>query len=233
MISTDMKQTILSHLPAECPWGDTLHWYNTIDSTNTLAKQLAREGAPHGTVVIAGEQTGGRGRLGRSFSSKQGMGVYLSVVLRPNCRPEQLMHLTCAAGLAGRRAVERVSSACPDIKWPNDLIFGKKKLGGILTELGFRGNFVDYAVVGIGINCMQTTADFPSELQAIATSIVMETGNSCSPARLAAALVEEFFKLDAILLAQKDELLRQYRLACSTIPSGRARRWMWVRTVNY
>ena len=92
-----MKEQILSILNAECPWRDTLHWYDTIDSTNTEAKRLAKDGAPHGTVLIAGLQTGGRGRMGRSFQSPDGQGVYLSVILRPHCEPVQLMHLTCAA----------------------------------------------------------------------------------------------------------------------------------------
>jgi len=211
-----MKDQILSYLTTECPWRDTLYWYDSIDSTNTYAKQLAKEGAVHGTVIVAGEQTGGRGRLGRSFSSQKGMGVYLSVILRPNCTADQLMHLTCAAGLAGRNAVERVSGALPEIKWPNDLILGEKKLGGILTELGFRGNVVDYAIVGIGINCCQRKEDFPKELQTIATSLAEQTGKAFSPARLAALLTEELCKMDTLLFDHKAELLAQYRLACST-----------------
>ncbi|MBQ6840459.1 MAG: biotin--[Oscillospiraceae bacterium] len=130
-----MKQKILQKIPTECPWRDTLYWYDTIDSTNTQAKLLAQQGAPHGTVLIAGEQTGGRGRLGRTFESCAGMGVYLSVILRPNCAAEALMHLTCAAGAAMCEAVENVSGIRPGIKWINDLVVKKKKLGGILTEL--------------------------------------------------------------------------------------------------
>ena len=217
MTLTDMKDQILSYMTAECPWRDTLHWYDTLDSTNNYAKALAREGAAHGTVVIAGKQTGGRGRLGRSFSSQEGMGVYLSLILRPNCTPDKLMHLTCAAGLAGSKAVERVCGALPDIKWPNDLIFGKKKLGGILTELGFRGNLVDYAIIGIGINCLQKQEDFPEEIRAIATSIFAQTGTVCSPARLAAALIEELYQAGARLLTEKESILAQYRQVCSTL----------------
>ena len=104
-----MKQIILQKLPTECPWRDTLYWNNSTDSTNTQAKLLAQQGAPHGTVLIAGEQTGGRGRLGRSFESQIGMGVYLSVILRPQCPADKLMHLTCAAAVAMCDAVEKVS----------------------------------------------------------------------------------------------------------------------------
>ena len=125
----DMKDKILHHLTTECPWRDTLYWYDTIDSTNTRAKQLAKEGAPHGTVLIAGHQTGGRGRMGRTFQSPAGAGVYLSVILRPNCEPAQLMHLTCAAGVAMMDAVEAVSGIRPQVKWINDLVIHSKKTG--------------------------------------------------------------------------------------------------------
>ena len=87
-----MIKEILSQMHTACPWQDHLHWYDSIDSTNTKAKEMAKAGAPHGTVIAAGMQTGGRGRMGRSFSSPGGMGVYLSVILRPNCTPDKLMH---------------------------------------------------------------------------------------------------------------------------------------------
>ena len=89
-----MKNKILTYLPAECPWRDTLHWFETINSTNDHAKELAQKGAPEGTALIAGQQTGGRGRMGRSFHSPASKGMYLSVILRPQCSAAQLMHLT-------------------------------------------------------------------------------------------------------------------------------------------
>ena len=154
-----MKENILSNLTAECPCRDTLHWYPTIDSTNTQAKRLAKEGAPHGTVLIAGQQTGGRSRMGRTFQSPAGMGVYLSVILRPNCDPQQLMHLTCAAGVAMVEAVKRVCGILPQVKWINDLVVSGKKLGGILTEMSVDQGMVEYAIIGIGINCLQQKED--------------------------------------------------------------------------
>ena len=95
-----MKDKILSRLPAGHPWRANLHYYPSLPSTNDLAKTMARQGAPEGTVIIAGHQTGGRGRLGRHFHSPEGAGIYMSVILRPCCRPEELMHLTCAAAEA-------------------------------------------------------------------------------------------------------------------------------------
>ncbi len=213
-----MKQEILSYLTTECPWRDTLYWYESIDSTNTRAKELAKAGAPHGTVLIAAAQTGGRGRMGRSFSSPGGMGVYLSVILRPDCRPEKLMHLTCAAGVAACKAIEQTAGICPDIKWANDLIWNRKKLGGILTEMSIgAAGTVDFAIIGIGINCCQKNTDFPKPLQHMATSIQEATGTVCSPARLAAALVETLYVMDHMLLAKKDQLMAFYRGRCITL----------------
>jgi len=212
-----MKEKIIGKIDTECPWRDTLYWYDTIDSTNTKAKELAKGGAPHGTVIVAGQQTGGRGRMGRSFSSPRGMGVYLSVILRPDCPADQLMHLTCAAGVAAMGAVEQVCGICPDIKWANDLILGGKKLGGILTELGFVGSTLDYAIIGIGINCQQRTADFPPELQDIATSLLEQTGKAAEPAQLAAALTESLYRMSQKLTGAKTQLMSTYRQHCITL----------------
>ncbi len=214
-----MKNEILSYFTTECPWRDTLYWYDTVDSTNTRGKLLAQKGAPHGTVLIAGNQTGGRGRLGRSFSSPDKMGVYLSVILRPNCTPDALMHLTCAAAVAACKAVEAAAGVSPSVKWTNDLIYGKKKLGGILTELALDGKtgLVDYAIVGIGINCLQKAEDFPVELRDMATSIWQLSDTDCSPARLSAALTEVLYQMDQMLLTQKTQLMEDYRSRCMTL----------------
>ena len=212
-----MKEQILSQISTECPWRDTLYWYDTIDSTNTRAKALAKEGAPAGTVLIAGSQTGGRGRLGRSFSSPVGMGVYLSVILRPNCKAEQLMHLTCAAAVAACQAVEKASGISPGIKWINDLVCGKEKLGGILTELSVNaGGFVDWAVVGIGINCCQKKEDFPKDIQSLATSLLLQTGKRFPPALLAARLTEALYTMND-MLDQKQQIMDIYKQRCITL----------------
>lgn len=191
-----MKEKILANL-GHCPWGNTLHWFDTIDSTNTAAKQMAREGAPHGTVLVAGHQSAGRGRMGRSFSSEAGMGVYLSVILRPACKPEQLMHLTCAAGVAMCQAVENCCSIRPQLKWINDLVANNRKLGGILTELSVNPatGMVDFAVVGIGINCAQDETDFPTEIQQIATSLKLLTGKDISVSQLAAHMIRSLYEM--------------------------------------
>ena len=206
-------------IPAECPWRDTLHWFSTIDSTNTYAKKLAAQGAPQGTVVIAEAQSAGRGRLGRSFHSPAGKGMYLSLILRPNCLAQDLMHLTCAVGYAACNAVEKASGIRPGIKWINDLVLNKKKLGGILVELSLSqaSSHVDYAIVGIGINCLHAAEDFPEELQNIATSLTMEANREISPSAMAAAIVTALWKTTAKLFTEKEQIMESYTRDCITL----------------
>lgn len=207
-----MLNEIQRYLP-EHPWREHIHWFDTIDSTNTYAKQLAVAGAPEGTVVIADQQAGGRGRLGRSFSSPSGMGIYLSVILRPNCRPEELMHLTCAAGIAAANAIGNPRIG---IKWTNDLVLGKRKLGGILTELSVDSatGTVAWAVIGIGINCCQKPADFPAEIRDIACSLKMDE-QDIPP--LTAELIRKLYDMRQNLLTNKKGLMEEYTCRCITI----------------
>jgi len=213
-----MKNTILTFLSPDYPWKDNLHCLSSTGSTNDDLKALARQGAPHGTAVLAGHQTGGHGRLGRNFHSPEGMGIYLSILLRPDCPPAELMHLTCAAAVAMCDAVEQAAGFRPGIKWTNDLVYGRKKLGGILTELGLspKGT-VDFAVIGIGINCRQKEEDFPADIRGIAGSLNMVTGKENPPAILAAAMLEALHRMDSILLDEKAALLDQYRKDCVTV----------------
>ena len=211
-----MKEQILSHLPADFPWGNKLIYVDSIESTNTRAKVLATLGAENGTVLIADKQTGGRGRMGRSFQSPAGMGIYMSVILRPNCEAKDLMHLTCATAVAMCDAVESATGLRPGIKWTNDLVHKGRKLAGILTELVTTPMGLA-AVVGIGINCCQTENDFAPELQSFAGSLAMATGNEIDRAKLAAAMMEAMKSLSDTLLGDKAPMLSQYRSDCITI----------------
>lgn len=213
-----MKEQLLQQLAGHL-WQANIHYYDSIDSTNTQAKRLATEGAPHGTVLVARQQTGGRGRLGRSFHSPAGTGVYLSVILRPDCIPAQLMHLTCATAVAMCDAVESASGIRPGIKWINDLVIENKKLGGILTELGLEPGTgkVSYAVIGVGINCAQQIGDFPPEIQEIATSLSMSCGKEVDPMYLAAHMIRALYRMDSVLLTGKKAMLDLYRRDCVTI----------------
>ena len=194
-----------------------IHRFKTIDSTNTYAKELAAKGAPHGTVVVADHQTGGRGRMGRSFHSPAGTGLYLSMILRPEANAQQLMHLTCAAAVAACDAIEEITGLRPGIKWTNDLVWEGHKLGGILTELGFSSDRLDYGVIGIGINCNQTLADFPAELQQIASSLSMVTGKVIDRTALENALIQRLEETASLLIQQKSSIMAHYRADCITL----------------
>ncbi len=214
-----MKELILSSLPQDHPWRDYIHCYDTIPSTNDLAKEMAKSGAPEGTVVIAQAQTAGRGRLGRSFHAPKEMGIYLSLILRPNCPMNQLMHLTCATGVAMCDAIENCAHFRPQIKWINDLIAKGKKLGGILTELSINHStgLVDWAIVGIGINCCHMAKDFPPELMSIAISLLQATGRPISPVDLAPFMIKELFHMHHRLFSHKDQTMELYRKNCITL----------------
>lgn len=212
-----MTQAIRACLPSEFPWNDSILYFDTIDSTNTRAKELAARGAPQGTVLIAGTQTGGRGRMGRSFHSPGGMGIYLSVILRPECDAAQLMHLTCAAAVAMCDAVEASAGFRPGIKWTNDLVRNGKKLGGILTELSLdTGGKVAYAIVGVGINCCQSAQDFPEDIRSIAASLSMTAGREMDRSRVAAAMITALHDMSCTL-SQRTAVLQRYRRDCITI----------------
>ncbi len=211
-----MKNQILSHLPPAHPWRDTIEYFDAIDSTNTRCKQLALAGAPQGTVLLAGQQTGGRGRLGRRFQSPAGLGVYMSVLLRPDCAPTALMHLTCAAAVAACDGIERVCGIRPGIKWTNDLVVGRRKIAGILTELVHSPEGVS-AVIGIGVNCGQQPADFPDEIRDIAASLSMVTDQPVDPFVLAAALVESMEQLSHGLFTCREAIMARYREDCITV----------------
>lgn len=212
-----MKHEILSALGSH-PWAEALIWHACIGSTNDEAKRLAAEGAPHGTVILSGHQTNGRGRMGRSFYSPAGKGIYLSVILRPQCRPDALMHLTCAVGVAMCDAVEQTCHIRPSIKWINDLILDQKKLGGILAELSLNADgSVNYAIVGIGINCAHTREDFPPELQDMAISLEGYTKTTVSQPLLAANMIRALDEMSQTLFTKKYTIMDVYRGDCITI----------------
>lgn len=162
------------------------------DSTNRIAKELARQGAPEGTLVTANMQSAGRGRLGRSFYSPAGSGIYTSMVLRPSLCAEQALRITSCAAVAVARAIEKVTGAFTQIKWVNDVYLNGKKVCGILTEAAFgaEGTAMEFAVLGIGVNV--GTMQFPEELAEIATSLEKETGQSIDRNKLLAEIWNEF-----------------------------------------
>lgn len=201
------------------PWENNIHVLPTVDSTNNLAKREAASGAPHGSVYLAEEQTGGRGRPGRSFASPGGVGVYLSVLLRPALLPTQVGHVTAMVAVAGCNAVEAVTGLRPGIKWTNDLIIGEQKLSGILTEMSveWESNSLEHLVMGIGINCNQLSADFPEGVREKAVSLRQALGESVDRNRLAAALISELHQLSLDIIAEKPRWIAQYARDCITV----------------
>ncbi|HZS71847.1 MAG TPA: biotin--[acetyl-CoA-carboxylase] ligase [Candidatus Acidoferrum sp.] len=171
-------------------FGKRIHHFFTVDSTNRVAMELGHAGQPEGTLVLAEEQTAGRGRAGRSWHSERAAGIYVTLLLRPKLAPVQAPLLTMMAGLSAHAAVVAAAGVAPDLKWPNDLMVRGKKLGGILTEMHAEPTLVRFVVVGIGINVNQQ--QFPGELAGMATSLRRETGRSISRIELLAKLLVEF-----------------------------------------
>lgn len=165
-----------------------LHYFPSITSTNTHAMQQAEAGAPDGSVYFADEQTLGRGRGAHAWSSPPGSGLYVSVLLRPRIAPADILWLSLAAGLAAQKAVREVTALEPDLRWPNDLLLGRKKFCGILTELNAEVTRVRHAVIGIGINVHQP--QFPEDLRDLATSLAIETGRNWPRQELLIALLQ-------------------------------------------
>lgn len=213
-----LQQNILAQLPGH-PWQDRIHVLDTVDSTNIRLRAMAEVGAPHGTCLIALEQTEGRGRQGRSFSSPRGLGLYFSLLLRPSCIPAQAGHVTAMAAVAACDAVEAVSGLRPGIKWTNDLVLGNKKLAGILTEMeaDWVSNTIHYIIIGIGINLNHRAYQFPADLESIAASIRMETRKETDLADMSAALVKRFSQMSSGILTKKDLWLQRYRQDCVTL----------------
>lgn len=187
---------------------DRITVYATVDSTNHVLKRMALDGAKDHTVVIADAQTAGRGRLGRSFYSPPGGGIYFSLLLRPTMPTDRVVAITAAASVAAARAVFAVTGRYPDIKWVNDLYLDGKKICGILTEAisNFETGTVDAIVVGIGINCHTA---FPEELKEIAGNL--DSGHALPNLRnhLAAELVNQTADLEQLL--QDRSYLPEYR----------------------
>ena len=151
--------------------GKRVLYFETLDSTNNYAKQIALEGAEEGVAVVAGSQSGGRGRLGRKWDSPSGSGIYLSLILRPVLPPEEVQGITLAASVAVAQAIEKIAGIRPGIKWPNDVLLGDKKVCGILTEMNSEMEQVNFIVLGIGINYGRQQGEFPAELAEKATSL--------------------------------------------------------------
>ncbi|QDP40438.1 biotin--[acetyl-CoA-carboxylase] ligase [Radiobacillus deserti] len=181
-------------------WGLHTNWLGkhvihktSIPSTQTLAQKLAFEGADHGTVVIADEQTAGKGRLNRAWFSPN-QGIWMSIILRPSFLPLQASQLTLLTATILAKSVEEVTGLTPSIKWPNDLLIQDRKVAGILTEMQSEHDHIQYLIIGIGMNVNQNEKDFPEELHSKATSIQIESGKEWDMRIIIQAVLQHFEK---------------------------------------
>ena len=186
--------------------GRRVIYYPSLTSTNDVAKQEAQRGAREGTVVIAEEQTAGKGRIKRLWLSPKGS-IALSIILYPNTA--YLPFLIMVASLAVVHSIEKVTGLKSQIKWPNDVLINDKKVCGILIESGVRGNTVDYAIIGIGINVNLRLADFP-EISSVATSLSQELGRNISRLDMIRCLLAETERL-YLTLPSGDSVYREWR----------------------
>ena len=193
------------------PYPAPIHIYDTLQSSNLTAKQLALGGAPHGTLVLTAHQKAGRGRLGRRFESPAGKGVYLSLILRPALSAADAQSATISAAVAVARAVKALCGLELGIKWVNDLYYQGRKVCGILTEAGtdLENGRLEWLVVGIGLNLTSTAADWPEELAAKAGSLYPGGPAPVSRAALAGAIAREL-----LALCPGFDCLDEYRARC-------------------
>jgi BirA family biotin operon repressor/biotin-[acetyl-CoA-carboxylase] ligase len=171
--------------------GRDIHVFEQTTSTNDVIEKLARDGVKEGAVVFAESQTKGRGRLGRKWISPERKGLWFSVLLRPDLRPQETTRLTVASATALRRAIQTETGLDPEIKWPNDILIRGRKVAGILTELSAELDRVKHVILGIGVDVNLGANEFPAELRKMATSLRIESGETISRPELATAILRE------------------------------------------
>lgn len=172
--------------------GKKVVYYDETDSTNNRAKDSGEKNGAHGTLFIADKQSAGKGRRGRVWESPSGKSIYMTILLRPEITPDKAPMLTLVMGLSAAEGIRKVSGVEAEIKWPNDIVMNKKKVCGILTEMATEMEYVNYVVIGVGINVNQKY--FPEEIKETATSLYEETGNVYRRSELIAAVLERFEK---------------------------------------
>lgn len=190
--------------------GQEIYYYDVTDSTNIRAKELAEEGHPGGTLVVADRQEAGRGRRGRSWDSPSGTGIFMTLLLKPEMNPNHASMLTLVAAMAVARAISKCANTEALIKWPNDIVIGGKKICGILTEMSAQFDFINHIVIGIGINVHNE--HFPEEIAETAGSILLQTGKRIRRAELIEQILEQFEHYYAIFMETEDlsGLVKEY-----------------------
>ncbi len=186
-----------------------------VDSTNNYVKRIAEQCAPEGTLVVAAEQTDGRGRRGKNWYTPKGEQIAMSLLLRPKIRPGHAARMTLLMAMAVTNAIRQVANLEAEIKWPNDVVVNGKKVCGILTEMSTEVTCINYVVIGVGINVNQKK--FPEELNTVATSLRMELGRALSRAEIIGACMDELERLYDIFMETEDmsKLKTAYNAVCA------------------
>ena len=198
--------------------GRDIRVFEETTSTNDVIEKLARDGVKEGAVVFAESQTKGRGRLGRKWMSPTHKGLWFSILLRPELTPQETTQLTVASATALRRAIKNVAGISAEIKWPNDLLIGGKKVVGILTEMSAEVDRVRHVILGIGVDVNQDAAEFPAELRKIATSLKVESGEEICRAELAVEILRELdFDYARICGGKFSTVADEWETGCLTI----------------
>jgi BirA family transcriptional regulator, biotin operon repressor / biotin---[acetyl-CoA-carboxylase] ligase len=209
---------LLSRLGETRIIGRDIRVFLETTSTNDVVEKLARDGVKEGVVVFAEAQTRGRGRLGRKWLSPPGKGLWFSTLLRPRFRPDAVTRLTIASATALSRAIRECTELRTEIKWPNDILVGGKKVAGILTELSAELDTVKYIILGLGLDVNLEAADFPAELKECATSLRIETGGVLDRAALAATILRELDKdYQRVMSGDFESLADEWEAQCATI----------------
>ncbi|MCD7708409.1 MAG: biotin--[acetyl-CoA-carboxylase] ligase [Clostridiales bacterium] len=182
--------------------GCEIDYHESVESTNTRAKELAEDGRPEGTLVVSNQQTAGRGRRGRGWESPAGDGIFMTLLIKPNINPNNASMITLVAALAVARAISEVTGEQAQIKWPNDIVINGKKICGILTEMSAQFDYISHIVIGIGINVHN--AGFPEELSEMASSLFIECKKHFHRADIIVSTLKYFEKYYANFLETED-----------------------------
>ena len=195
--------------------GKKIVYLRSVDSTNRYARQLAADGAEQGTLVLADEQTAGRGRRGRGWLSPAGEGIFMTLILRPHAHPSHVAVLSLQTALAVARAISRACQLDARIKWPNDIVCGGRKVCGMLLEMNADEQSVHDVVAGIGINVHQKA--FEGDIAKTASSLDLLTGRTICRADVVRAFLEEYEAVDALAKTGTDALMQAYRERSATL----------------
>ncbi len=197
--------------------GKQIHFFARIDSTNIAARKLAELGAKEGTVVIAGSQSKGKGRMGRLWQSPPG-NLHTSIILRPQIPPTSAPQVTLMAAVATAKVIARTIEANPEVKWPNDILIHGKKVAGILTEMDCQGNTLNFIILGIGVNINAPLKFFPRELLSSITSLGYETGGDVSLPQFTRCLYQEIERYYDLWMAKGFRRIRNEYTKLSLLP---------------